>query len=83
MSSMMFIHSWFKLIYKPQYTMCVVTCRQTSIINVFDPEGSSPFCIVMSARDSDSHVVNVRAPIFSCVLCSISVIKISAFYMPY
>jgi hypothetical protein len=63
-ASMMLIHSWFKLIYKPLLTMCVVMCVEISNVNVFDPEESSPFWIVLSVRDSDNHVANVRIPIF-------------------
>ena len=83
MASVMLIYCWLKLIYKPLFTMCVVMCIQTSNINVFDPEISSPFWIVMSVRDSNNHVANVRTPTFSWVLCHISIIKISAFCMLY
>ena len=33
--------SWLKLIYTPLFTLCVIICIQTSIVNIFDAEISS------------------------------------------
>jgi hypothetical protein len=42
MDSMMLTYSWLKFNDMLLSTMCVVTCLQTSNIDVFNPEGSSP-----------------------------------------
>jgi hypothetical protein len=45
MSIMMLTYSWLKLIDKPLLTVCVLIFIQTSNIDIFHPDGSSPCAV--------------------------------------
>jgi len=48
MASLMLICPWLKFTYMALFTVCVITCIQSFIIEVFDPEESSPCTAYLS-----------------------------------
>jgi hypothetical protein len=45
MTRIVLIYSWFKLCCMPLFTICIVTCIQTSTDEVFDPKGSGSWAV--------------------------------------
>ena len=51
----MLTHCWLKFTDILLFTMFVVTCLQTSNIEVFDPAGSSPCAVNFPTQDTSIH----------------------------
>jgi len=66
MVCMMLTHLWLKFIYKPLFTMCVVTCIQISIIDVFLQKYPVPVPCIDVTCVGRCWVLHYR-PLYLCI----------------